>query len=418
MSSFQSLDWALTRPPADAALAIALARQRHALALEAALPEPLAEGNQVEILIDGPATYEAMFAAIDAARDHINIESYIVEAEGPGAELAERLRAKRAQGVKVNLLFDHFGSMQTDSAYFDALRHAGVQMCCYNPLPPHSWKNLWGRALHLRDHRKLLIVDGRIAFTGGINISSVYSHRPMSPKERKAAEHMHWRDTHVRIEGPVVAQLQRLFIAHWQSQTGKRPYLAHYFPALGRAGDQRVGLAACDAGRRRNPFYSGLLRAIEAAQWRISITAAYFVPPKRLVRALCSAAARGVQVELLLPSISDSSAALQAGRSHYSRLLRAGVQIYERLDALLHAKTAVIDGVWATVGSSNMDWRSFLHNAEANVVVLDERFGARLQQVFDQDLARSERIELDAWRGRPPHQRLVEQMARRFEFFL
>lgn len=418
MTSFHLLDWALSRSPADSPPVPDEALRRHAQGLEAALPQPLADGNRVEILLDGPATYASMFAAIDAARDHINVESYIVEGEGPGLELARRLIAKRRQGVKVNLLFDHFGSLQTSASYFEALRNAGVNMCCYNPLPPRSWKNLCSRVLHWRDHRKLLIVDGRVAFTGGINISGVYAARPTSARRRWQTQHVPWRDTHVRIEGPVVAQLQQLFIAHWHSETGLRPKLAHYFPPLGRAGEQRAGVAACDAGRRHNPFYTSLLKAIDLAQHRVCITAAYFVPPRRLLRALCRAADRGVSVELVLPSVSDSTAVLHAGRSHYSRLLRHGVHIHERMNALLHAKTAVIDGVWSTVGSSNMDWRSFLHNAEANVVVLDEAFGARLEQVFDNDRACSREIDPARWRRRGHRQRLLEAAARRFEFFL
>jgi len=386
--------------------------ERHERALRRSLGGPLVAGNRIELLVDGPATYEAMFAAIDAARDHINIESYIVEAEGPGQELARRLIEKRRQGVKVHLLFDHFGSLQTASSYFAALREAGVQMCCFNPLRP-SLKSLISKAMHLRDHRKLMIVDGKVAFTGGVNIACV--HAPQATPGKACTP---WRDTHVRIEGPVVARLQQLFIDHWAGQTGKRPRLARYFPPLAVAGTQQVGVAACDAGRRRNPFYTSLLRAIEMAQERICITAAYFVPPRRLVRALSKAAARGVEVRLVLPSISDSRPALHAGRSHYGRLLRAGVRIFERQDALLHAKTAVIDGTWATVGSSNMDWRSFLHNAEANVIVLDEDFAQALEGVFANDLAHSVEIELEAWRQRGLRQRMLESLARKFEFFL
>lgn len=388
-----------------------------ALALRAAMPDDWVDGNRVQVLIDGPETYEAMFAAIDAARDHVNIESYIVEAEGPGQELARRLIAKREQGVKVHLLFDHFGSLQTSSAYFDSLREAGVQMCCYNPIV-QGLKARLDRAIHLRDHRKLMIVDGRVAFTGGINISGVYSQRPAGARHRWRARHMPWRDTHVKVEGPVVAQLQKLFIDHWVGETGKRPWLAHYYPPLPRMGRHPVGVAACEAGRRRNPLYSSLLKAVELAQHRISITAAYFVPPRRLVRALCKAAERGVDVRLVLPSISDSWVPLQAARSHYGRLLRSGVRIYERYAALLHAKTAVIDGVWATVGSSNMDWRSFLHNAEANVIVLDPDFAAELDEVFGDDLEQSKEITLPAWQERGLFNRLSQGFARRFEFFL
>lgn len=396
------------------------ALQRHARALDGVLPQPPLEGNTVELLIDGPAAWEAMFAAVDAAQDHVNIESYIVEAEGPGQELARRLLARRRDGVKVNLLFDHFGSLQTAASYFDALRGAGVNMCCYNPLVRGFGRRI-DRALHWRDHRKLLIVDGRVAFTGGVNISGVYATAPVMARRGWLARHTPWRDTHVRIQGPVVAELQQLFIDHWVDQTGKRPWLAHYFPRLPAQGTQRVGVAACEAGRTRplgNPFYRSLVRAVENAEQRISLTAAYFVPPGRLLRGLCRAAQRGVAVNLVLPGVSDSWAALQAGRSHYTRLMRHGVRIHERQGALLHAKSAVVDGVWASVGSSNLDWRSMLHNAEANVVVLDETFGAQLEQVFEHDLAHSLELKLDSWRRRGRGQRWMEAFARRFEMFL
>ncbi|AKJ30587.1 cardiolipin synthetase [Caldimonas brevitalea] len=389
---------------------------RHARTLAHALDRPVTPGNRVEVLIDGPATYEAMFAAIDAARDHINIESYIVEADGPGDELARRLIAKRRQGVKVNLLYDGFGSVRTSAQYFEQLRRAGVELCEYNPLSP--LKNTLSRALHLRDHRKLLIVDGRVAFTGGINISSVYSAPSSATAGRRASEESEWRDTHVRVEGPVVATLQRLFLDHWCGQTHGAAQRARYFPQLRAVGEHHVGVAACDAGRRRNPFYRALLRAIATAEQRIWVTVAYFVPTRRLLRALCAAARRGVDVRLVLPGISDSWAAMHAGRAHYGRLLRAGVRIYERHDALLHAKTTVIDGVWSTVGSSNLDWRSFLHNAEANVVVLDAGFADALEKVFQRDLQCSTEVQLSDWRGRGWKAKSLEWLAARFEFLL
>jgi cardiolipin synthase len=390
---------------------------QHAAALEATLGAPLAAGNRIELLVDGPATYRAMFEAIDAARDHINIESYTIEAEGPGQELARRLIQKRRQGVKVNLLFDHVGSLGTGSRFFDALREAGVQMCCYNPLV-RGWKAALGRSLHWRDHRKLLVVDGKVAFTGSLNICSASSRPAHGTHRRWLLRQTPWRDTHVRIEGPVVAQLQQLFLDHWVAQTGQRPYLSHFFPRLQPVGGLRTAVAAAEGGRRRNPFYRALLRAIDGAQDRVCITAAYFVPPRRLLRALVRAAQRGVAVKLVLPGLSDSWAALHAGRSHYTRLLKAGVRIFERQHALLHAKTAVIDGVWATVGSHNLDWRSMLHNAEANVVALDERFAGELETVFADDLRHSTEVTLPEWRGRGRLQRLREAVARRFEFLL
>ena len=378
------------------------------------LRQPLVGGNRAELLIDGPATCAAMFAAIDGARDHINLESYIVEADGPGEELARRLVAKRREGVKVNLLFDGFGSLRTAGAYFDALRAGGVQLCEYNPL--RSWRKLLSRTVHLRDHRKLLVVDGRVAFLGGVNISGVYS--AGSQPQHGADAQTPWRDTHLRMAGPLVATLQRLFIAHWNNHAGAAIQPANYLPPPAALGSLRGAIASCEAGRRRNPFYRALLRAIDHAQHRVLLTTAYFVPTRRLLRALSAAARRGVDVSLLLPGESDVWAPLHAGRSHYGRLMQAGVHIYEREGALLHAKTTVIDGVWATVGSANLDWRSFVHNAEANAVLIDAEFGAQMERVFRHDVAASREVTLESWHRRGLLQRLREGFARRFEFLL
>ncbi|CAG1018698.1 partial cardiolipin synthase A/B, partial [Burkholderiaceae bacterium] len=291
---------------------------------------------------------------------------------------------------------------------------AGVQLCEYNPL--RSWRKLLSRGVHLRDHRKLLVVDGRVAFLGGVNISGVYS--AGSQPQHGADAHTPWRDTHLRIAGPLVTELQRLFIAHWNKHAVAAIQPANYLPPTAALGSLRGAIASCEAGRRRNPFYRALLRAIDHAQHRVLLTTAYFVPTRRLLRALSAAARRGVDVCLLLPSESDAWAPLHAGRSHYGRLLHAGVRIYEREGALLHAKTTVIDGVWATVGSANLDWRSFVHNAEANAVLIDAEFGAQMEQVFREDVAASREVTIESWHRRSFVQRVREGLARRFEFLL
>jgi cardiolipin synthase len=396
----------------------------HAHALVAGLGQPLVGGNRVQLLQDGPGTYAAMFEAIDSARDHINLESYIFEADGPGEDFARRLIARVQAGVRVNVLYDSFGSIGTPTSYFDALRAGGVSVCEYNPL--RRLGNLLSRALHLRDHRKLMVVDGRVGFIGGVNISPVYSFgsSPLASLSQPSEAGDHpggkpgWRDTHVRVEGPIVAQIQRLFMQHWARFSPIALRGSGYFPSIAPAGAQRVAVAACDAGRRRNPFYRALLSAINAADQRIYLTTAYLVPTRRLMRAILKAARRGVEVRLLVPGISDFWAPLQAGRSHYTRLLRAGVRVYELHDTLLHAKTCVIDSAWTTVGSSNLDWRSFLHNAEANLIVLDAGLAAEMEQVFQADVARAREIDRAEWARRGWRQRVVETLARRFEFFL
>jgi len=409
--------------PAPGKVSPLMAAHSHAHALVAGLCEPLVTGNRVDLLQDGPGTYAAMFEAIDGARDHVNLESYILEAEGPGEEFARRLIAKAKSGVRVNVLYDSFGSLGTPASYFEHLQANGVNVCEYNPL--RRLGNLLSRALHLRDHRKLMVVDGRVGFIGGVNISSVYSagSSPLAAMSGSGAGDGEapkpgWRDTHLRVEGPIVAQLQRLFMRHWSRHSSIALRGTHYFPPLAPAGSQRVALAACDAGRRRNPFYRALLSALDASQQRVYLTTAYLVPTRRLMRSILRAARRGVDVHLLLPGVSDFWAPLQAGRSHYTRLLRAGIHLHELHDTLLHAKTCVIDGLWTTVGSSNLDWRSFLHNAEANLVVLDAGLAQEMELVFMADVARSKEIVRAEWAKRGWRQRLAEMLARRFEFFL
>ena len=387
--------------------------RRHARILRHAIRSGITPGNRVEILIDGPQTHRAMFDAISNARDHINIECYILEDAGPGSELRELLLRKRAEGIRINLIYDAFGSWTTPSRYFDSLRNAGVALLEFNPINPLRHPLRW--SMHQRDHRKLLVVDGRVAFIGGVNISSVYSSPPGADQRESMVR---WRDTHLRITGPVVGELQRLYIDHWRSRALASPQPAEYFPRLDEAGEHSVAVTACAAGRRRNPLYRALLGAIKGARRNVYITSAYFVPTRRLVRALTDAARRGVDVRLALPGISDLWAPLAAGRSIYGRLLESGVRIYERRNAILHAKTAAIDGVWVTAGSSNMDWRSLLHNAEANVVVLDSGVAWRFESLFAQDIGESEELTLEHWLKRGVVARAGEWFARRLEFLL
>ncbi|HSW04607.1 phospholipase D-like domain-containing protein [Aquabacterium sp.] len=392
--------------------ATSTALQLHARTLVRCLGEPLLGGNRVRLLLDGPAASDALFRAITQARDHINIESYVIEPDGPGAELARRLIERCRAGVQVNLLFDSVSAMRGSAPCFDALREAGVSLCEYNPARRLS--TLLSHALHLRDHRKLMVVDGRIGFIGGVNFAAVHSAGSSAPRSRDAA----WRDTHALVEGPVVARLQRLFVAHWQRFASEALPPARYFPPLPQLGTQQVGVAACDAGRRRNPYYGALLGAIDSARHRILLTSAHQVPPRRLQRALMRAAGRGVAVHLLLPASSDSWAPLQPGGSPCSQLLRAGVRIHERHDALLHAKTCVVDGVWASVGSSNTDWRRFVHNAEADLMVVDSGFADQLERSFCADVAQAVAVEPANWGQRSWLDRCKDLLARRLEYFL
>lgn len=377
---------------------------------QAIVGSPLILGNKVTLLQDGPATYKAMFAAIRQARDHINLESYIFDDDEIGRQFADLLLAQQARGVQVNIIYDSVGGINTPKGFFDRLKQGGIAVLEFNPINPLTAKKAW--LINNRDHRKLLIVDGKTAFIGGINISSVYASGSIPHRTQKAdGNTVVWRDTHLQIDGPVVGELQQLFMQTWTKQHGAPLALKQYLPALQAQGSDIVRAIGSTPDDPYSLIYLTLISAIGNASKQIYLTNAYFVPDPQLLKALTDAAARGVDVRLILPSHSDSALVFHAGRAHYTGLLEGGVKLYERQGALLHSKTAVIDGVWSTVGSTNLDWRSFLDNDEINAVILGRDFGQKMQAVFAQDLEASHAIELQAWKDRPVQFRMKEWMA-------
>ena len=384
---------------------------------------PLSLGNRVVLLEDGPDTYAAMLSAIVAARDHINMETYIFEDDEAGRRFADALIAKQAQGVQVNLIRDSVGTLHTPAEFFKRLTDAGIAVVEFNPVNPLAAKAGW--EVNQRDHRKLLVVDGRIAVLGGINISSVYSGGSSSVGgsgrsggKADDKDQLPWRDTDLQVEGPVVEQMQKLFMETWEGQRGSALSRRDYFPTLTSRGKAVVRAIGSTPEEPFSQIYVTLISALNSADTEILLTNAYFVPDPQLMDALTRAAMRGVDVKLIVPSISDSSLVFHAGRSHYETLLAGGVKIYERREALLHAKTAVIDGVWVTVGSTNLDWRSFLHNQELTAVILGSEFGAKMREAFERDLAVSNQITLEAWRGRGVGTRTKEWFGRLWEYWL
>jgi cardiolipin synthase len=378
------------------------------IALEQAIVgSPLVLGNKVVLLQDGPATYAAMFAAIAEARDHINLETYIFEDDEIGRQFADLLLVQRRRGIQVNLIYDSFGAIATPKAFFDRLRQGGIDVVEFNPINPLVRWSPW--RINHRDHRKLLVVDGRVAFIGGINISSVYAsgsgarrHRPV------ASDKIAWRDTHLQIEGPVVGELQQLFLETWHKQRGEPLVGRVFFPPPVTAGKDIVRAIGSTPDDAYSLIYVTLMSAIGNAEQSIQLTNAYFVPDAQLLKALTDAAGRGVAVTLILPGESDSQIVLHAGRAHYAQLLQAGVRIHERRGALLHAKTALIDGVWSCVGSANLDWRSFVDNDEVVAVILGRDFAAQMAVMIARDLAASEAITLERWERRSLLLRLKE----------
>ncbi|HZT55438.1 MAG TPA: phospholipase D-like domain-containing protein, partial [Burkholderiaceae bacterium] len=378
---------------------------------------PLLAGNKVQLLQDGPSTYQAMFAAIRAARDHINIESYILDDDEVGRRFADALIARQGQGVQVNLIRDSVGTLGTPAAFFERLAGAGIQVLEFNPVNPLTAKAGWD--VNQRDHRKLLIIDGRTAFLGGINVSSVYSGGSFNQGSKQRPEGKQpWRDTDLQIDGPVVAEFQKLFLETWAKQKGAPLAKRNFFPALTRQGSEVVHAIGSSPDDPYSLMYATLISAIDSAERDVLLTNAYFAPDPQLLASLKAAVARGVDVKLVLPGSSDSALVFNVGRSYYDELLRSGIKIYERQNALLHVKTALIDGVWATVGSTNLDWRSFLHNQEVNAVVLGDDFGQRMRAAFDADLAESKQITLEQWNRRSPIQRIKEQFGRLWQYWL
>jgi len=390
---------------------------RHLALEEGVAGTPLMIGNKVVLLQDGPATYQAMFDAIAAARDHIHMETYIIEDDEVGRRFAAALVAKQAQGVDVRLIYDSVGAAATPPAFFKHLTDNGVAVLEFNPINPLALRKGW--QVNQRDHRKLMVIDGRIAFMGGINISGVYSAgSSRRGSKRPAGGKPQWRDTHLQVEGPVVAEFQKLFLATWEKQKGDFRAQRDFFPAAVNRGKEVVRAIGSSSDDAFSQVYATLLSAIGAAETAVHLTNAYFVPDPQLLAALKDAAGRGVDVRLILPGHSDSWLVLHAGRSHYGDLLRGGVKIHERRGALLHAKTALVDGVWSTVGSTNLDWRSFLHNDEVNAVVLGQEFGAQMQAVFAADLAASDQVTLESWEARSLGDRARELAARLWEYWL
>jgi cardiolipin synthase len=391
--------------------------ERHLAVEEGVTGTPLLIGNKVVLLQDGPATFRAMFEAIAAAKESIHMETYIIEDDEVGRKFAAALVAKQAQGVQVRLVYDSVGASHVPREFFQRLADGGVSVLEFNPVNPLTARKGWD--VNQRDHRKLLVVDGRVAFVGGINISSVYSGSSFTAaSKRRPGGSPQWRDTHLMMEGPVVADFQRLFLATWEKQKGESLPPRNDFPAPLARGAEVVRAIGSSPDEPYSLIYATLLSAIGAAETSVHLTNAYFVPDPQMLAALTAAAQRGVDVRLILPGHTDSWLVFHAGRSYYAQLLAGGVKIYERSNALLHAKTAVIDGVWSTVGSTNLDWRSFLYNDEVNAVVLGQEFGAQMQAMFDADIAASIPMTSESWNRRPLAEHASEIAARLWAYGL
>ncbi len=382
---------------------------------ELATGRPLIAGNKVTLLYDGPQTMASMMQAIAAAKDHINLETYIFDQDQIGLQFAQLLIERQKAGVQVHVIYDAVGTFGTPQTFFDNMRDAGIRLVAFNPINPLKRLGFWSP--NNRDHRKLLVVDGKVAFTGGVNISGDYANSSLFRSKNRDASKVGWRDTHIRVEGPAVAAMQWEFLTSWASQ--QAPELAdnNFFPPLTNVGDKLVRVLASGPDGDQD-IYAAHILAIDSAVKSIHITSAYFVPDVQVMQALVRAARRGVDVKIILPGVTDVGLVLYAGHSFYEEMLSSGIRVYELQISVLHAKTAVIDRLWSTVGSVNIDTRSFLHNYELNLVVLDNAFAESLESAFEEDLRYSTEVTAEQWAKRPLARKLKEWAARRLEYWL
>ncbi|HTE43489.1 MAG TPA: phospholipase D-like domain-containing protein, partial [Steroidobacteraceae bacterium] len=310
-------------------------------AVRKSMVAPLVAGNQVTALVDGPQTFAAIDAAVLKAKHHVHVETYIFSDDELGEKFAQLLIRKRKEGLEVRVIYDAVGSLTTPKKFFDELRDGGVDIIEFHPISPVK---TWVWKFQNRDHRKIIVVDGTTAFTGGINISGAYSSASVTKPGPKKGIDEGWRDTHVRIVGPVASQFQEIFLATWGQLGGKIGPRSKYFPEGKSDGDTFVSAVASKSGEQKEEeIYRTYMAAIGNASKRIWITQAYFAPPAEMRKALLEAVRRGVDVRVIVPGFTDSKLILYAAHGEYDRLLEGGVRIIERQDALLHAKTALID---------------------------------------------------------------------------
>lgn len=354
------------------------------------------DGNRVTELINGDQIFPAMLQAIRGATKTVLFETFIYWSGDIGKEMADALSERARAGLKVHVLLDWVGSSRVEDAIVDRMKAAGVEVRKYHPL---TWYNL--DRINNRTHRKLLIVDGATGFTGGVGIAPQWTGKAQDPD--------HWRDTHYRVEGPIVAQMQSVMLDNWSKTTGKVLHGRDYFPPLQPAGGQSAQMFASSPNGGSESMLMMMLLAITAATRSIDIANAYFVPDDITRRALVAAARRGVRVRILVPGkYIDTATVRRASRGLWGELLEAGVQIHEYLPTMLHCKLMVVDGIMTSVGSTNFDVRSFRLNDEANLNIYDAAFAARQTEVFEADLTQSRRITLQAWRARPFTEKLHE----------
>jgi cardiolipin synthase len=359
-------------------------------------------GNDVELLIDTNIALRRIEEAILEARESIHLEYYIWRPDKAGRRVRDLLVEKARAGVQVRFLYDGFGSMLLSRKFLRSMKDAGIHVAPF--LPGRSLRERW--SLNLRSHRKIVVADGQVGFTGGMNIGDEYLGRV-----RKIG---YWRDTHLRLTGPSVLQLQQVFVEDWYYATGEDLTQVEKFPLPRSRGEVAAQVVSGGPVDELHTFHSLMFSAINEASERITLATSFFVPTDALVMALETAALRGVQVRLLLSGKSMHPWTILAGRSYYEQLLRAGVTIHEYRRGIMHSKTLTIDGCWSLVGSPNFDPRSLVLNFEVGVALFDERIAAELESHYETDLEHAREIRFDQWVKRPLRHVFAENCCRLF----
>jgi len=363
------------------------------------LGPPLVDGNVVRELLNGDEIFPAMLDAIRSAQRTITFETYIYWSGSIGAQFADALAERARAGVKVHVLLDWIGSEKLEEANLEEMRRAGVELQRYNK---PRWYSL--DRLNNRTHRKLLVVDGKTGFTGGVGIGDVWLGNAQDPQ--------HWRDTHFLVQGPAVGQLQAAFVDNWMQATSVVLHGSDYFPPLQPQGEALAQMFISSPGGGAESMQLMYLLSITSATKSIRLSMAYFVPDDVAINTFVAALKRGVEVQIITPGPHiDAEVVRKASRASWGPLLQAGAQIFEYQPTMFHCKVMIVDDVWVSVGSTNFDNRSFAVNDEANLNVYDARFARRQADVFRQDLERSRRLKLDDWQKRPWQEKLMEHAA-------
>ncbi|MBC7467046.1 MAG: cardiolipin synthase [Bdellovibrio sp.] len=355
-------------------------------------------GNKVKGLYNGDEIFPAMLAAIRSAKKTITFESYIYWSGDIGAKFADALSERAKSGVKVHVLIDWVGSQKIDQSFIERMRDAGAEVQRYHAL---RWYNV--SRMNFRTHRKILVVDGKIGFTGGVGIADEWSGNGEDPA--------HWRDTHYQVEGPVVRHMQASFMDNWLKTRPEVHQTDDYFPELQNAGDSYAQMFKSSSREGGSSVRIMYLLAIAAAKKTIHIESAYFVPDETTIEEIIKARHRGVEVKLIVPGpYTDSLIVRYASREQWGPLLEAGVKIYEYQPALFHCKVFIVDGIFVSIGSTNFDERSFRLNDEANLNVIDRDFAIAELDVFQKDLDRSKLVTHEQWLKRSWEDKIIEKI--------